>query len=153
MGVTTVPGRLLRITLIISETLEKRVITQATALGVEGYVCCYCSGKPLHAAIENTGTCHGLVRIELLIRTEVADGLLAFLDHLQRQAYPVTALIDHVQVHDESLSAGSYRNDSAREHPDEGSECVSMPVTATNRPRGGPQPRASGGERDELTKS
>jgi DNA-binding NarL/FixJ family response regulator len=106
MGGTTLPGRLLRVTLVISEAMEKRVIAEATALGVEGYVCSYCSGKRLFEAIESTDVVHGLVRIELLVRPAAADGLLAFLDRLQRQAHPVMALLDQVSVYDDVASEG-----------------------------------------------
>jgi hypothetical protein len=98
MGATNAAGQMLRITLVLDEALEKWVIDQAVALGVESYICCYCSGKPLHEAYETAGPTRGLVRVELLLRPGSAAEVLGFVQQLQRRHYPITALLDRVTV-------------------------------------------------------
>jgi hypothetical protein len=98
MGANNGSGQLLRVTLVVEETLEKWVIDQAQAIGVESYLCSYCSGKLLQDVFENLGANRGLVRIELLARPEASSDLLSFLEQLQRRHYPVTALVDRVTV-------------------------------------------------------
>ncbi len=98
MAVTLGSGQMLRVTLVIDESLEKWIIDQARAAGVEGYICSYCSGKPPHEAFESTAVRHGLVRVELLARPVAADAVLALLHGLQRRRQAVTALMDHVTV-------------------------------------------------------
>jgi hypothetical protein len=98
MGANMGSDQLLRVTLVVEETLEKWVIDQAQAIGVDGYICSYCSGKLLQDVFENAGANRGLVRIELLARPEVGPDILDFLEQLQRKHYPVTALVDQVCV-------------------------------------------------------
>lgn len=85
-----------RITLITDETLEKLVIDQALRLGVESYICSYCSGKPLHLATETPLSRHPLVRIELLSQPDAAAALMSYIQTLQSRNYPMTAVMDCV---------------------------------------------------------
>ncbi len=98
MWADTGSDQLLRVTLVVEETLEKQVIDQAQAIGVESYICSYCSGKLLQEAFEGRGPNRGLVRIELLVRSETAPDLLGFLEQLQRRHCSMTALVDRVMV-------------------------------------------------------
>lgn len=99
MWADTGSDQLLRFTLVVEETLEKLVIDQAQAIGVESYICSYCSGKLLHEAFEGRGPNRGLVRIELLVRSESASDLLGLLEQLQRRHGSLTALVDRVTVY------------------------------------------------------
>lgn len=92
----TSPAVLQRITLITDETLEKMMIDQAVKLGADGYICSYCSGKPLHDPVEKPFRPHLLVRIELLAAPEPADAILSYVRNLQGRNYPVTAVVDSV---------------------------------------------------------
>lgn len=85
-----------RITLITDETLEKLVIDQAIRLGVDSYICSYCSGKPLHSTMERPVSRHPLVRIELLAQPGGADAIMNYIQNLQSRNYPVTAVMDCV---------------------------------------------------------
>jgi hypothetical protein len=85
-----------RITLITDESLEKLVLDQAVRLGVDSYICSFCSGRPLRAAIEFQTDGRSLVRIELLAQATQARDILAYIQQLQQRNYPVMAVIDPV---------------------------------------------------------
>lgn len=89
-------GRIQRITVILDEALEKEVVEQAVRLGAQGYLCSYCSGKPLHDTYEAAHGATSLVRVELLAAPTEAEAIAEHLQQLQRRHYPVTILMDAV---------------------------------------------------------
>lgn len=96
MPMVHAPGQLQRITVILDEALEKEVIEQAVRLGAQGYLCSYCSGKPLHDTYESANGTASLVRIELLASPAAAEAIAEHLQQLQKRHYPVTVLLDAV---------------------------------------------------------
>jgi len=98
MPLGTTFGTLQRITLITDESLEKMLLDKARALGADNYVCSYCSGKPLHVAVEDPRRMGSLVRIELLAQAEAAQAILEYVNHLLVRNYPLTVLMDSVMA-------------------------------------------------------
>jgi hypothetical protein len=87
-----------RITLIADESVEKVVVEQSLRLGAKSYICSFCSGKPLHNAVERPLTHSSLVRIELLAEPAETEAILTYIRNLQVRQYPVTAVMDSVEV-------------------------------------------------------
>jgi hypothetical protein len=96
MTVLTQSATMQRITLVTDETLEQMIVEQALRLGVSSYICCYCSGKPLHQAVEKPVSRCSLVRIEFLAQPTEAEAVMDYLQHLRSRNYGLTAVMDTV---------------------------------------------------------
>ena len=63
-----------------------------------GYNCVYCFGKGRHEVLEDPFTGRSRVRIEVLVREEVAESIMDFVHEPQFGPYPITAFMDTVEV-------------------------------------------------------
>lgn len=87
-----------RVTVIVEQSLEKRLLDEFLKLGAKGYTCMDCWGKGEHTVVVNPFKGVSLVRIELLVQHEVAERIIDYLHRDIFQHYAVTACVENVQV-------------------------------------------------------
>ena len=87
-----------RVVVIADTALEKILLSEFLKLGAKGYNCSYCFGKGRHETLEDPFTGRSRVRIEVLTKPQVAQGILEYVHRKQFGSYPVAVFMDTVQV-------------------------------------------------------
>ncbi|HEY1783964.1 MAG TPA: hypothetical protein VGG30_00395 [Pirellulales bacterium] len=87
-----------RVVIIADTAIEAPILEYIMKAGARGYNCIYCFGKGRHEVLEDPFTGRSRVRIELLVREEVADTIMDFVHEPQFAPYPITAFMDTVEV-------------------------------------------------------
>ena len=87
-----------RVVIIVDTAIEAPVLEYVMKAGAGGYNCIYCFGKGRHEAVEAVFTGKSRVRIEVLVREEVAESILDFVHESEFKAFPITAYMDIVEV-------------------------------------------------------
>jgi hypothetical protein len=87
-----------RVVVIADTALEKILLSEFLKLGAKGYNCSYCFGKGRHETLEDPFTGRSRVRIEVLTKPPVAQGILEYVHRKQFGSYPVAVFMDTVQV-------------------------------------------------------
>jgi nitrogen regulatory protein PII len=87
-----------RVTVYADGSLEARLLKQFLALGSTGYTVLDCRGKGEHDTVDDPFSQTKRVKIELLVRPEVADKIVDHLEagHYQRRA--VSVYVQSVEV-------------------------------------------------------
>jgi hypothetical protein len=87
-----------RVVVIVDTAIESPILEYIMKAGARGYNCVYCFGKGRHEVLEDPFTGRSRVRIEILVREEVAEDIMDFVHEPQFSAYPITAFMDTVEV-------------------------------------------------------
>jgi hypothetical protein len=87
-----------RVTIYANAALEETLIKHCLALGSTGYTVCACRGKGRYGIVEDLLAPTSEVRIELMVKPDAADKIMAYLEehHLKSQA--VSACLETIQV-------------------------------------------------------
>jgi hypothetical protein len=84
---------------IIADTaIESPILEHVMNSGARGYNCIYCFGKGRHETLEDPFTGRSRVRIEVLVRDDVAVAIMKFVHEPQFGPYPIHAFMDTVEV-------------------------------------------------------
>jgi hypothetical protein len=78
--------------------LESILIEQALNLGAKGYSATNCRGKGKHEVLEDPLTGISRVRLEFIVRPEVADKIMDYLTLPEFRRRAVAACVEVVQV-------------------------------------------------------
>ena len=92
-------GQVRRVVIIVDTSIESLILEHVMKSGARGYNCVYCFGKGRHEVLEDPFTGRSRVRIEVLVREEVAETIMDFVHESEFAAYPITAFMDTVEVH------------------------------------------------------
>ncbi len=87
-----------RVVIIVDTVIESAIMEGIMKAGAGGYNCVHCFGKGRHEALEAVFTGKLRVRIETLVREEVAEAIMDFVHESELRAYPITAYMDIVDV-------------------------------------------------------
>jgi Nitrogen regulatory protein P-II len=87
-----------RVTVYADGVLESILVEQAMKLGSKGYTVMNCRGKGKHEILDDPLTGVSSVRIEFLVRPEVADKIMQYIDLPQFRLRAVAASMETVQV-------------------------------------------------------
>jgi hypothetical protein len=87
-----------RITVYAAQALEKPLIEQFLKLGSKGYTVTEARGEGAHRSLEDPFAKSTHVRIELLVREEVADKIMHYIAGLNKQNRAVVACVESVSV-------------------------------------------------------
>lgn len=87
-----------RITVVTHNRLEETLVNQFAHLGAKGYTAMDCRGKGEHELLQDVFAGATRVRIEVIVRPEVADAIIAYLEEPQFSHQPVMVTVETLDV-------------------------------------------------------
>jgi nitrogen regulatory protein P-II 2 len=87
-----------RITVVTHDRLEDMLVTEFAKLGAKGYTAMDCRGRGEHELLQDVFATATRVRIETIVKPEVADAIMNFLSQPDFSHQPITACVETVEV-------------------------------------------------------
>lgn len=87
-----------RVTVYADGGLEDILLKQFLAMGSTGYTTMVCRGKGEHDTVDDPFATVTRVRIELLVKHDLAVKILGLVDSPQYKAHPLAACMETIQV-------------------------------------------------------